>query len=110
MSARAWMKALIGATTIILALPLVACGQQTPEHDRETFSDGKAPLLIVVRPEQVDSALALAKTLPVPQPTTKPADGGLVFIAFPPLTEEQSSVVAKSGLVQMSTKTGAILN
>lgn len=50
----------------------------------QTVSDGKAPLIIAVRPEQVDSALALARALPVPQPTTKPADGGLVFIAFPP--------------------------
>ena len=101
---------LIAATTlVVLALPLAACSPTTPVQERDIATAGKAPLLIAVRPEQVGEALALAKTLPVPRPTTQPADGGLVFIAFAPLTEEQSLAVFKSGLVQMSAKTGVIV-
>jgi hypothetical protein len=68
----------------------------------------KRSMLIMVRPERVDEALALAKRLPVPQPTARPADDGLAFIAFPPLTDEESRVVIKSGLVHMSAITGII--
>ena len=59
-------------------------------------------------PERIDEALALAGTLLVPQPSIQPAEGGLVFIAFPKLTEEEEWAVFRSGLVQMSAKVGVI--
>lgn len=65
-------------------------------------------MLIMISPERIDEALALAGTLPVPQPSIRPAEDGLVFIAFPDLTSEEECAVFRSGLVHMSAKVGII--